>query len=51
MAGPSGGGGRCGVENVVGLTALINPVNRFFIIDFSRPFPAALHSFSTGHGA
>ena len=29
VAGPSGGGGRSGLENVVGLAALINPANRF----------------------
>ena len=50
VAGPCGGGGRCGLENVVGLAALINPANRFWVIDFPRPFPVALHGFSTGHG-
>jgi hypothetical protein len=35
----------------VGLAALINPANRFSVIDFPRPFPVALHSFSTGRGA
>ena len=43
----SGGGGGCD-ENPLGLAALINAANRFQVIDFPRPFPAALHSFSTG---
>ena len=51
MACPSGVGSRCGLENVVGLAALINAANRICVIDFPRTFPAALHSFSTGRRA
>ena len=50
MACSSGSGSGGGVENVVGLEALINSTNRFRVIDFPRPSPAALYSFSTGDG-